>query len=73
MPRIKPLIRQDPREKEMLQTLGAAQAATGKSYKEICERAGIQYNAFMLHKRNPKQMRHGEYWRFLDTCARLTG
>ena len=73
MPRVNRLIKKDPREVELLQRIGAAQAATGLSCKEICRRAGLQYETFRLHYRNPGQMRRFEEWAFLDTCERLTG
>ena len=73
MPKVSRLIKQDPREIELLRELGAAQAATGLSCREICRRAGIKYDTFIHHRRNPGQMRFFERWAFLDTCEKLIG
>lgn len=73
MPRVKPLIRPDPRRVDLAKQIGGAAAATGKSYRQLCEMAGIEYGTFMLHRRNPESMRFGELWAFLDACERITG
>lgn len=73
MPRVKPLIRVDPREREVLQTIGGMAAATGRSYRQICGKAGIDYCTFMRHKKDLQSMRLGELWKFLDTCRRELG
>ena len=73
MPKVRKLIKPDPRETDLLREIGGAAAATGKSYRQICKRAGIEYATFMLHKSNVKQMRFGELWAFLDACRKETG
>lgn len=73
MPRVKQLIRTDPRQIDLAKQIGGAAAATGKSYRQLCRSAGLEYGTFMLHKRNPETMRFGELWAFLDACARETG
>ena len=73
MPKVRNLIKPDPRETDLLREIGGAAAATGKSYRQICKRAGIEYATFMLHKSNVKQMRFGELWAFLDACRKETG
>ena len=73
MPKVKPLIRPDPRETELLKQIEGMAAATGKSYRQICQKAGIEYGTFMLHKQNVRQMRFGELWAFTDACRRLLG
>lgn len=70
MPRTRLLIRSDPREVEILGEIGKLQAMTGKSFKHLCGRAGLQYNTFMLHKRNVKDMRLEELWKFRDICEK---
>ena len=72
MPRVNKLIKKDPREIELLQRIGAAQAATGLSLKAICRQANLKYETFRVHYRNPGQMRHFEEWAFLDACKQLT-
>lgn len=72
MGRIKPLIRPDPRETELLGEIGRAQSMTKKSYRYLCKRAGLSYATFMSHKQNIRNMRHGELWAFLDACKRET-
>lgn len=73
MPKVKPLIRPDPREMDMLREIGAMVAATGKSYRQICQQAGIEYATFMLHRQNVKNMRFGELWAFMDACRKEIG
>ena len=73
MQKVKPLIRPDPRCTEMLRAIGGASAASGKSYKEICEKAGLQYSTFMQHKKDVAKMRFGEYWAFMDACEKIGG
>ena len=68
--RVKPLIRPDPRETELLGEIGRAQSMTKKSYRYLCKRAGLSYATFMSHKKNIRNMRHGELWAFLDACKR---
>ena len=70
MARVKPLIRLDPREAELLGEIGKLQAMTGKSFKHLCKRAGLSYTTFMLHKRNVKDMRLEELWKFRDICEK---
>jgi hypothetical protein len=70
MGRVKPLIRPDPRETELLGEIGRAQSMTKKSYRYLCKRAGLSYATFMSHKKNIRNMRHGELWAFLDACKR---
>jgi len=72
MARVKPLIRPDPRETELLGEIGRAQSMTKKSYRYLCKRAGLSYATFMSHKKNIRNMRHGELWAFLDACERET-
>lgn len=73
MPKVKPLIRPDPRETDMLREIGAMVATTGKSYRQICQQAGIEYATFMVHKKDPKKMRFGEFWAFADACKKNNG
>ena len=61
MPRVKQLIRTDPRQIDLAKQIGGAAAATGKSYRQLCRSAGLEYGRF------------GELWAFLDACARETG
>lgn len=70
MPKVKPLIRPDPREVELLGEIGKLQSMTGRSYKYLCQKAGIEYKTFMAHKDNVKQMRFSEFWKFSDVCKR---
>ena len=70
MPRVKSLIRVDPREVEILGEIGKLQAMTGKSYRHLCRQAGIPYNTFMLHKKIVKDMRLEELWKFRDICEK---
>lgn len=72
MPRTRTLIRSDPRETELLGEIGRAQSMTKKSYRYLCKRAGLSYATFMSHKKNIRNMRHGELWAFLDACKRET-
>ena len=72
MPRIK-LIRPDPRETELLGEIGRLQCQSGKSYRYLCMKAGIDYSTFMRHKKKPSQLRYGEIWRFCDTAKREAG
>ena len=58
-------------ETDLLEQLATAQAMTGLSYRQICEKAGIPYQAFMLHKRNLRAMREGELHDFLGACEKL--
>jgi len=73
MPRTRPLIRFDPRETEILGEIGKLQAMAGKSYRHLCRQAGIPYNTFMLHKKNVKDMRLEELWKFRDICEKEMG
>ena len=73
MPKVTPLTRRPEWEREMLADIASAQALTGKSYMQICRTARIQYETFMLHRRDPRQMRMGELHDFLDACERIGG
>ena len=58
-------------ETDLLRQLATAQAMTGLSYRQICEKAGIPYQAFMMHKRNLRSMREGELHDFFEACEKL--
>lgn len=73
MPKVKPLTTRPEWEINLLREIGAAQAMTGESYKEICKRAGLTYDTFMSHMQNPYMMRHGESNTFIETCNKLIG
>ena len=73
MPKVRPLIRPDPRETELLGEIGRLQAMSGKSYRYLCDRAGLEYKTFMAHKANVKQMRYSEFWKFADVCRKEGG
>jgi hypothetical protein len=73
MPRIKPLIRPDPRAIELKGEIGKLQEQTGKSYRYLCRKAGIEYATFMLHKSDVRSMRYGEFWAFMDACRKEIG
>ena len=70
MARVKPLIRPDPRESQLLGEIGKAQSMTKKSYRYLCEKAGVTYGTFMAHRKNVKNMRYGELWAFFDACRK---
>ena len=69
MPKLKKPVRPQ-WQTDVLTELATAQAADGRSYREICEKAGLVYTTFMLHKREPREMRLGEYHDFLNECER---
>ena len=73
MPKVTPLTRRPKWEIDMLTDIASAQALTGKSYRQICAAAQIKYEAFMLHIREPRQMREGELHDFLEACERIGG
>lgn len=73
MPKVKPLIRPDPRASDILARIGSKQAVVGKSYFEICQKGGIPYASFMRHMRDIGDMRLKELWAFEDTCRKLGG
>lgn len=70
MPRTPPLVRKDPRGVELRGELAKMQEMTGKSYKYLCKRAGIEYATFMRHKLDIESMRLGELWKFKDICEK---
>ncbi|MBR2999562.1 MAG: hypothetical protein IKF39_01065 [Oscillospiraceae bacterium] len=70
MPKVKPLTRQDPRGVELRGEIAKLQAMTGKSFRQLCTKAGIEYGTFMAHKVNIEDMRCGELWKFRDACER---
>jgi hypothetical protein len=72
MPRVK-LIRPDPREDELKGEIGRLQQQTGKSFKYLCRKAGIEYTTFMRHKADVRLMKHGEFWAFTDVCRKEIG
>ena len=73
MPRVNSLVRKDRRETELAGDIARLQGMTGLSFKELCKKAGINYETFMRHRKNIKQMRYGELWRFTDACKREIG
>ena len=73
MPRVKTLVKRPEWETELLGKLGEAQARTGKTCKAICAVAGVQYDTFVAHRRNPQMMRMGEYHDFMEACKKLEG
>ena len=70
MPPVKPLVRSGPREKELSGEIGRLKEMSGKSYRYLCRKAGIQYRTFMRHKKNVRSMSHDELWRFTDICEK---
>lgn len=70
MPRVKPLIRPDPRETEVLDELGAALSAMKISKKELAKRTGIEYTKLCRRFRNVGEMRLDELWRIQDARKR---
>ena len=73
MPRVNKLIRPDLRELQLVGDIGRFQKMTGMSFKQLCKKAGVQYETFMRHLKNPRTMRYGEYWQFVDACKREIG
>ena len=73
MPRTPPLVRKDPRGVELRGELAKMREMTGRSYKYLCKKAGIEYSTFMAHKLEPERMRLGELWKFQDVCRREIG
>lgn len=70
MPRTPPLIHKDPRGVELRGELARLQTMTGKSFRYLCKRAGLEYGTFMAHKVNIENMRCGELWKFRDICEK---
>lgn len=73
MPRCKSLVRKDRRETDLAGDIARLQGMTGQSFRQLCKKAGINYETFMRHRKNIKQMRYGEVWKFTDTCKREIG
>ena len=71
MPRVNQLIRQDPRAAELRGEIARLQGMTGKSYKELCRIANLEYGTFMAHKITIENMRMGELWKFRDACEKI--
>lgn len=70
MPVVEPLTRRDSRGAELRGELAKLQAMTGKSFRYLCNKAGIAYGTFMAHKIDIENMRCGELWKFKDACEK---
>lgn len=70
MPRVNRLIRQDPRAVELRGEIAKLQGMTGKSFKELCRKADLEYGTFMAHRVDIENMRMGEIWKFKDVCEK---
>ncbi len=70
MPKVRSLVRADPRAVEIRGEIGRLKEMSGKSYRYLCEKAGIPYRTFMRHRQDVGSMKHDELWRFADVCER---
>ena len=73
MPRVNRLVKKDRREAELAGDIARMQGMTGLSFKQLCKKAGINYETFMRHRKDIRQMRYGEIWRFMDACRKEVG
>lgn len=70
MPRIKPLIRPDPRATAILTEIGGGRAALQITQGELARRAGIEPSLLCKRLKDIGSMRLSEYWGIQDAIER---
>lgn len=70
MPRVKPLIRPDPRATAILNEIGGGRAALQITQGELARRAGIDPSLLCKRLKNIGDMRLSEYWKLQDVIER---
>lgn len=70
MPRVKPLIRPDPRATAVLNEIGGGMAALRITQGELARRAGINRQTMSNRLKNIGEMRLSEYWKLQDVIER---
>ena len=68
MPRVKPLIREDPRETEIRREIGGIMGELRLTQGQLAERAGIDKATFSRRLKDLGSMRLSEYWRIQDAA-----
>lgn len=66
MPRVKPLIKPDPRAIAVMEEIGGAMAVMQISQNELAKRTGISPATLSNRLKNIGDMRLSEYWRIQD-------
>ena len=66
MPRVKPLVRQDPRETAIREEIGATLAVMKITQNELAQRTGMSPATLSGRLKNIGDMRLSEYWRIQD-------
>ena len=70
MPRVKPLIRPDPRATAILNEIGGGMAAMRITQGELARRAGINRQTMSNRMRNIGEMKLSELWALQDVIER---
>lgn len=70
MPRVKPLIRPDPRATAILNEIGGGMAALRITQGELARRAGINRQTMSNRMRNIGEMKLSELWALQDVIER---
>jgi len=71
MPKVKPLIKKDPREVNVLSEIGATLATLGVSRKELAQRCGMKPSTLNLRMHDIASMRLGELWAIQDLREKM--
>lgn len=66
MPRVKPLIKKDPRETAVLEMIGGTMAVMEITQTELAERAGISPSTMSGRLKHIGEMRLSELWAIQD-------
>ena len=70
MPRVRPLIKQDPRKTAILQEIGGIMAALHLTQNELANRAGIAPSTMSKRMKQIGNMRLRELWAIRDTARK---